>query len=148
MFSSFFVISAKWLVLLRREMVVCVVLAGRMPWPGQKKEAFRQGECAESSTFTTATRVWRFLPQLLSESLAFRRYKLLLGKGSISSEQAKEKAYAEYERFNPTQRIDSDFDKALRQRYGFFAKNEERFVAHRRKAFARSDEANTASTSP
>lgn len=30
---------------------------------------------------------------------------------------------------------------------GFFAKNEERFVAHRRKAFARSDEANTASTS-
>lgn len=48
--------------------------------------------------------------------LNFRRYKILQGKGAISSEQAKEKAYAEYQLFNPTQRIDSDFDKELRKR--------------------------------
>ena len=48
--------------------------------------------------------------------LNFRRYKILQDKGAISSEQAKEKAYAEYQLFNPTQRIDSDFDKELRKR--------------------------------
>ena len=48
--------------------------------------------------------------------LNFRRYKILQGKGAISSEQAKEKAYAEYQLFNPTQHIDSDFDKELRKR--------------------------------
>ena len=48
--------------------------------------------------------------------LNFRRYKILQGKGAISSEQAKEKAYAEYQLINPTQRIDSDFDKELRKR--------------------------------
>ena len=48
--------------------------------------------------------------------LNFRRYKILQGKEAISSEQAKEKAYAEYQLFNPTQRIDSDFDKELRKR--------------------------------
>ena len=48
--------------------------------------------------------------------LNFRRYKILQGKGAISGEQAKEKAYAEYQLFNPTQRIDSDFDKELRKR--------------------------------
>ena len=48
--------------------------------------------------------------------LNFRRYKILQGKGAISSERAKEKAYAEYQLFNPTQRIDSDFDKELRKR--------------------------------
>ena len=48
--------------------------------------------------------------------LDFRRYKILQGKGALSSEQAKEKAYAEYQLFNPTQRIDSDFDKEFRKR--------------------------------
>lgn len=47
--------------------------------------------------------------------LSFRRYQILQGKGSISSEQAKDKAHAEYQLFNPTQRIDSDFDKELRK---------------------------------
>ena len=62
----------------------------------------------------------RFTMADFSESvdafLNFRRYKILQGKGAISSEQAKEKAYAEYQLFNPTQRIDSDFDKELRKR--------------------------------
>ena len=47
--------------------------------------------------------------------LNFRRYQILQGKGSISSEQAKVKAHTEYQLFNPTQRIDSDFDKELRK---------------------------------
>ena len=47
--------------------------------------------------------------------LNFRRYQILQGKGSISSEQAKVKAHTEYQLFNPTQHIDSDFDKELRK---------------------------------
>ena len=47
--------------------------------------------------------------------LNFRRYQILQGKGSISNEQAKVKAHTEYQLFNPTQRIDSDFDKELRK---------------------------------
>ena len=47
--------------------------------------------------------------------LNFRRYQILQGKGSNSSEQAKVKAHTEYQLFNPTQRIDSDFDKELRK---------------------------------
>ncbi len=47
--------------------------------------------------------------------LSFRRYDILQGKGLVSSEQAKKKAYSEYELFNPQQQIDSDFDKELRR---------------------------------
>ena len=48
----------------------------------------------------------------LDAFLFFRGYKLLEGKGTVSHKKAK--AHAEYECFNPTQRIDSDFDKLLR----------------------------------
>lgn len=47
--------------------------------------------------------------------LNFRQYKLLPDKGRISAAQAKEKAEAEYDIFNRTQKIDSDFDKLLRK---------------------------------
>ena len=50
----------------------------------------------------------------VNEFLTFRRYKILPDKGSISAQQAKEKAEAEYDIFNRTQRIDSDFDKEIR----------------------------------
>ena len=50
----------------------------------------------------------------VNEFLSFRRYKILPDKGHISSQQAKEKAEAEYDIFNRTQRIDSDFDKEIR----------------------------------
>lgn len=43
--------------------------------------------------------------------LAFNEYEVLDHKGSISSRQAKEKAKLEYEAFDPTQPIESDFDK-------------------------------------
>ncbi len=50
----------------------------------------------------------------VNEFLAFRRYQILPDKGSISAAEAKQKAEAEYDIFNRTQRIDSDFDKEVR----------------------------------
>lgn len=51
----------------------------------------------------------------VNEFLAFRRFNILPDKGSISAAQAKKKAYQEYDIFNTTQLIDSDFDKATRK---------------------------------
>ena len=50
----------------------------------------------------------------VNEFLTFRRYALLPDKGSVSREQADRKAEEEYKRFNPTQQINSDFDKYLK----------------------------------
>ena len=51
----------------------------------------------------------------INEFLAFRRYDILPDKGHISQAQAQQKAFAEYDVFNRTQRIDSDFDKQIKQ---------------------------------
>lgn len=50
----------------------------------------------------------------VNEFLTFRRYQILPDKGKISAAQAKKKAEEEYDIFNKTQRIDSDFDKEVR----------------------------------
>ena len=50
----------------------------------------------------------------VNEFLAFRRYRILPDKGRISAAEAKQKAENEYDIFNKTQRIDSDFDKEIR----------------------------------
>ena len=50
----------------------------------------------------------------VNEFLTFRRYQILPDKGRISAAQAKAKAEQEYEIFNRTQIIDSDFDKHIR----------------------------------
>lgn len=49
----------------------------------------------------------------VNEFLAFRKYDILHDKGKISSKMAKEKAITEYMEFNKTQKITSDFDKAV-----------------------------------
>jgi len=49
----------------------------------------------------------------VNKFLEFNEYKVLNGKGSISAEQAEQKAFAEYEEFNKTQKIVSDFDKQI-----------------------------------
>ena len=54
--------------------------------------------------------------------LAFNDYKILPYKGHISAAEAKTKAESEYDIFNKTQRIDSDFDKQIR---GMMEKKEE-----------------------
>ena len=51
----------------------------------------------------------------VNEFLAFRRYELLPDKGRVSHAQAEARAHAEYEVFNKTQLIDSDFDKMIRR---------------------------------
>ena len=54
----------------------------------------------------------------VNEFLTFRRYQILPDKGTISADQAKQKAEEEYDIFNMTQRIDSDFDKEIRGMLG------------------------------
>ena len=51
----------------------------------------------------------------INEFLSFRRYDILKTKGSISSRVAKEKAESEYDIFNKTQHIESDFDKLVKK---------------------------------
>ena len=53
--------------------------------------------------------------QSINEFLEFRRFKILTHKGSISKKQADNKAIAEYEVFNKTQKIESDFDKEVKR---------------------------------
>ena len=50
----------------------------------------------------------------VNEFLAFRRYQILPDKGKVSATLARSKAESEYEIFNRTQRIDSDFDKEVK----------------------------------
>lgn len=51
----------------------------------------------------------------INEFQTFRRYQILPDKGKISAAQAKKKAEDEYALFDPTQQIDSDFDKEVRK---------------------------------
>ena len=51
----------------------------------------------------------------INEFLAFRRYDILPDKGKVSHKEAVAKAHAEYDIFNKTQRIVSDFDLFLQQ---------------------------------
>lgn len=50
----------------------------------------------------------------VNKFLTFNDYQILPDKGKISATQAKKKAEDEYDIFNKTQRIDSDFDKEVR----------------------------------
>lgn len=50
----------------------------------------------------------------VNKFLEFNEYKVLEDKGTISAKQAEEKAFAEYDKFNKTQKIESDFDKAVK----------------------------------
>lgn len=47
--------------------------------------------------------------------LAFNEYQILEGFGKISRTQADKKAFHEYEQYNKRQKIDSDFDRTIRQ---------------------------------
>jgi len=50
----------------------------------------------------------------VNDFLSFRKYQLLPDKGHISRSEADTKAESEYDIFNKTQQIDSDFDKEIR----------------------------------
>lgn len=64
----------------------------------------------EEKTFTM-----KEFSESIDAFLSFRKYQILKDKGSISSSQAKKKAEQEYDVFNRTQKIDSDFDKEVRR---------------------------------
>lgn len=51
----------------------------------------------------------------VNEFLAFRKYDILEGKGSVSRKTAESKAFSEYDEFNKTQKINSDFDKFIKE---------------------------------
>ena len=51
------------------------------------------------------------LAESVDKFLSFNAYKVLEGKGNISHQQAKDKAHTEYDAFNKTQMIESDFDR-------------------------------------
>ena len=51
----------------------------------------------------------------VNEFISFRRYQILPNKGSVSKLMADKKAETEYDIFNKTQHINSDFDKEVRK---------------------------------
>ena len=51
----------------------------------------------------------------INEFLEFRRYNILKNHGRISRKQAETKAGSEYDIFNKTQTIESDFDKQIKK---------------------------------
>ncbi len=50
----------------------------------------------------------------VNKFLEFNEYRTLEGHGSISPKKADEKAFREYEKYNKTQSIESDFDKMIK----------------------------------
>lgn len=55
------------------------------------------------------------LAKSVNKFLSFNEYKVLEGKGKISKKQAEQKAETEYDIFNKTQKIISDFDKQIKK---------------------------------
>ena len=51
----------------------------------------------------------------INKFLSFREYRILEGRGRVSQKAAKAKAEAEYDTFNKTQRITSDFDREVKK---------------------------------
>ncbi|MDO4781689.1 MAG: virulence RhuM family protein [Capnocytophaga felis] len=72
-----------------------------------------EGLIERKNTFTMEQ-----LAESVNRFLSFNEYKILEGKGKISKVQADRKAIAEYEEFNKTQKIISDFDKEIKKLKG------------------------------
>lgn len=53
--------------------------------------------------------------QSVNKFLAFNEYQILDGYGSVSRKKAEQKAFAEYDKFNQQQRIESDFDREVKK---------------------------------
>lgn len=51
----------------------------------------------------------------INEFLTFRKYKILPDKGKVSKQMALDKASTEYDEFNKTQKITSDFDREVKK---------------------------------
>ena len=55
------------------------------------------------------------LSESINKFLEFNNFEILNSKGKISHKQAENKAFAEYEEFNKTQLIKSDFDRVVKK---------------------------------
>jgi hypothetical protein len=55
------------------------------------------------------------LAESINEFLQFNKYNILQDKGKISHQEAKQKAFEEYDEFNKTQNIVSDFDREVKK---------------------------------
>ena len=55
------------------------------------------------------------LAESINKFLQFNKYKILSEKGKISHQEAEKKAFKEYNEFNKTQKIDSDFEKQIKK---------------------------------
>jgi hypothetical protein len=69
-----------------------------------------EGQIERENTFTMQT-----LDVSVNKFLSFNDYKILQGKGKISKITADKKAIAEYDVFNKTQKIISDFDREIKK---------------------------------
>ena len=69
-----------------------------------------EGLIERENTFTMEQ-----LAESVNKFLTFNEYKVLEGKGTISKIQAAKKAINEYDEFNKTQKIVSDFDKLIKK---------------------------------
>lgn len=66
------------------------------------------------------------LAESVNKFLSFNAYKILEGKGRISKAQADKKALDEYQHFNMTQKIESDFDKQIKRTLNDFNTGEKK----------------------
>jgi len=69
-----------------------------------------EGLIERENTFTMEQ-----LAESVNKFLTFNEYKILQDKGKISKLQADKKAIKEYDEFNKTQKIISDFDKEIKK---------------------------------
>lgn len=69
-----------------------------------------EGIIERRTTFTMES-----FAESVNKFLAFNEYRILEGHGTISRTEADAKAIAEYEKFNKQQRIESDFDRAVKK---------------------------------
>jgi len=69
-----------------------------------------EGIIERRNTFTMES-----FAESVNKFLAFNEYRILEGYGTVSRQQAEQKAVVEYEKFNTQQRIESDFDREVKK---------------------------------
>ena len=69
-----------------------------------------EGIIERRNTFTMES-----FAESVNRFLAFNEYRILEGYGSVTRKQAEQKAFAEYDKFNKQQHIESDFDREMKR---------------------------------
>lgn len=71
---------------------------------------YLENQIEQRNTFTMEQ-----LSASVNRFLEFNNFKILDGKGTISHKQAEQKAFTEYDEFNKSQNIESDFDHEIKK---------------------------------